>query len=69
MNRLLTTQIASMTELRQPQKVLERAHGRPVAIMKNSTCVGYFIPVEFLETEKRAVGTMESLVDKMRLAR
>lgn len=46
MARLLTTQIATMTEMREPHKVLARAGGKPVAIMKNSRCVGYFVPEE-----------------------
>ncbi|MFV0512062.1 MAG: hypothetical protein ACK5MY_00265 [Jhaorihella sp.] len=35
-----------MTELREPQKVLDRAGGKPVAIMRNSRCVGYLVPEE-----------------------
>ncbi|MEM9350390.1 MAG: hypothetical protein AAGA47_09025 [Pseudomonadota bacterium] len=46
MTRLLTTEIATMTEMREPQKVLDRAKGRPVAVMKNSKLVGYFVPAE-----------------------
>ncbi|MEM6729184.1 MAG: hypothetical protein AAF618_11845 [Pseudomonadota bacterium] len=46
MTRLLTTEIATMTEMREPQKVLDRAKGRPVAVMKNSKLVGYFVPEE-----------------------
>lgn len=46
MTRLLTNHIATMTEMREPQKVLDRAGGRPVAVMKNSKLVGYFVPAE-----------------------
>ncbi|MFN3211116.1 MAG: hypothetical protein ACE369_19375 [Roseovarius sp.] len=46
MKRLHTNQICTMTELREPQKVLDRAGGKPVAIMKNSRCVGYLVPEE-----------------------
>ena len=46
MTTLLTNQIATMTELREPQKVLDRAHGKPVAILKNSAVVAYLVPVE-----------------------
>jgi len=46
MTRLLTNQICTMTELREPQKVFDRAGGEPVAIMKNSKCVGYLVPEE-----------------------
>jgi antitoxin StbD len=42
--RLLTNHIATMTEMREPHKVLERSGGKPVAILKNSQLVGYFVP-------------------------
>jgi antitoxin StbD len=41
-----TTRICTMTELREPQKVLDRAGGKPVAILKNSQLVGYLVPAE-----------------------
>ena len=44
--RLHTRNICTMTELREPQKVFDRAGGEPVAIMKNSKCVGYLVPEE-----------------------
>lgn len=46
MTRLLTKTIATMTELRDPQKVLDRANGEPVAILKNSRLVAYLVPAE-----------------------
>ncbi len=46
MTRLATNQIATITELREPQKVFDRANGKPIAILKNSALVGYFVPVE-----------------------
>ncbi len=49
MTSLLTKQIATITELREPQKVLDRAGGKPVAILKNSQPVGYFVPIEHIE--------------------
>ena len=49
MTRLLTKHIASMTEMREPHKVLERSSGEPVAILKNSALVGYFVPAEAVE--------------------
>lgn len=44
--RLLTPYIATMTEMREPHKVLERSNGHPVAVLKNSQLVGYFVPAE-----------------------
>jgi len=49
MTRLATPQICTMTELREPQKVLDRANGQPVAILKNSALVGYLVPAEAVE--------------------
>jgi antitoxin StbD len=46
MTGLLTPQICTMTELREPQKVLDRAGGKTVAILKNSALVGYLVPAE-----------------------
>lgn len=46
MTRLLTNHICTMTELREPHKVLERSGGKPVAILKNSALVGYLVPAE-----------------------
>ncbi|MFZ5961974.1 hypothetical protein ACOXXX_03400 [Thalassococcus sp. BH17M4-6] len=46
MARLHTNLICTITELREPQKVLDRAGGKPLAIMKNSRCVGYLVPEE-----------------------
>jgi len=49
MTRLATPQICTMTELREPQKVFDRAGGQPVAILKNSALVGYYVPVEAVD--------------------
>ena len=63
MTRLLTTEIATMTEMREPQKVLDRAKGRPVAILKNSRLVGYFVPAESVsETGEHRVATIEEVM-------
>lgn len=46
MTRLLTDLICTMTELREPQKVFDRADGEPVTILKNSALIGCLVPVE-----------------------
>ncbi len=62
MASLLTKQIATITELREPQKVLDRAGGKPVAILKNSQPVGYLVPVEHVENAPaRRPMTMDEL--------
>ena len=63
MTTLLTNQIATMTELREPQKVLDRAHGKPVAILKNSAVVAYLVPVEAAQgLEGHRAATIEEVM-------
>lgn len=65
MTRLLTPHIATMTEMREPHKVLERANGKPVAILKNSALVGYFVPAEAISTTEHRVATMEEVMQSL----
>ena len=44
MQHLLTHKTASLTEMRDPAKVLEGAGDSPVAILNRNKVVGYFIP-------------------------
>ena len=70
MTRLLTTEIATMTEMREPQKVLDRAKGRPVAVMKNSRLVGYFVPAEAVaKPGEHEIVTMDDLLAHLRETR
>ncbi|WP_338549954.1 hypothetical protein [Roseovarius phycicola] len=62
MKRLHTNQICTMTELREPQKVLDRAGGKPVAIMKNSKCVGYLVPEEATLQGEPRYATMDEVM-------
>lgn len=63
MTRLLTRNIATMTELRDPQKVLDRANGEPVAVLKNSKLVAYLVPAERTgEAAGHRVATMEEVL-------
>lgn len=61
MTRLATPQICTMTELREPQKVFDRAGGQPVAILKNSQLVGYLVPVEAVEAGQHQAITVAQL--------
>ena len=69
MTRLLTNHICTMTELREPQKVLDRAGGKPVAIMKNSRCVGYIVPQEATLQEEPRYATMDEVMEYMERTR
>ena len=44
MEHLLTHKTVSITELREPAKVLEKAGSSPVAVLKNNECVAYLVP-------------------------
>jgi antitoxin StbD len=65
MTRLLTPQICTMTELREPQKVLDRANGKPVAILKNSALVGYLVPAEAVSETQHRTATLEEVMESM----
>ena len=52
MQTLDTLHIATITELREPMKVLEAANGQPVAILKNNLHVATLTPVHTAETPK-----------------
>lgn len=63
MTRLATPQIATITELREPQKVFDRAGGQPIAILKNSALVGYYVPAEAVGRVETRVATMEEVME------
>lgn len=63
MTRLATPNICTMTELREPQKVLDRANGQPVAILKNSALVGYLVPAEAVDQTEHRVATLEEVME------
>lgn len=59
METLFTNKTASLTELRDPKKVIEQAGGKPVAILNRNQLEGYFVPasaVEKIEREPCAKG-------------
>ena len=69
MTRLLTRNICTMTELREPQKVLDRAGGKPVAVLKNSRCVGYFVPAEYVLKEDARYATRDEVLTYLKRSR
>lgn len=62
MTRLRTPHIATMTEMREPHKVLERANGKPVAILRNSAVVGYLVPTEAVDQIETRVATLDEVM-------
>ena len=69
MTRLATPNICTMTELREPQKVLDRANGQPVAILKNSALVGYIVPAEAVGHVEHRVATLDEVMDVLERSR
>ena len=65
MTRLATPQIATMTELREPQKVFDRAGGQPVAILKNSALVGYLVPAEAVNKDDHRDATFAEVMESV----
>lgn len=65
MTRLATRNICTMTELREPQKVFDRANGEPVAILKNSQLVGYLVPAEAMPDVAIRPATLEEAMESL----
>lgn len=61
MARIHTRHIATMTEMREPHKVLAKSGGKPVAILKNSKVVGYFVPEEATDQIETRVASLEEV--------
>jgi len=61
MATLLTKHIASMTEMREPHKVLEKSGGEPVAVLENSALVGYFVPAAAVSNESHRQASMDEI--------
>ncbi|SHK58467.1 hypothetical protein SAMN05444000_14210 [Shimia gijangensis] len=66
MTKLLTTYIATMTEMREPHKVLESSGGNPVAVLKNSALVGYFVPAEAIQETEGRIATREEVLASLK---
>ena len=49
MQNLLSNKTASLTELRNPKKVIKQAGGKPVAILNRDHLEGYFVPASAVE--------------------
>ena len=61
MATLLTRNIASMTEMREPRTVLEKSGGEPVVVLENSALVGYCVPSEASSKEQHRTASMKEI--------
>jgi antitoxin StbD len=57
MEVLLTKLTASLTELREPNKVIAKAGNQPVAILNRNEAIGYFVPKGALSDVEVKVAT------------
>lgn len=49
MQKILSKKTVSMTDMRDPAKVLEFANGETVAVLNRNKTVGYFTPASVVE--------------------
>lgn len=71
MEYLLTKLVASIGELRQPNKLIAQAGNQPVAILKRNAVIGYFVPKGAVEniqieiaTENQAISFIKTELSK-----
>jgi len=69
MEHLLTHKTVSLTELRDPAKVLEKAGSTPVAVLNRNKVVGYFVPaaaVEPVSFEPASADELRAAISRVR---
>ena len=66
MENLLTNKTASLTELRDPKKVIEKAGDKPVAILNRNQLEGYFVPAAAVEKISFSVAHPEDVSNLLR---
>jgi antitoxin StbD len=68
MEHLLTHKTVSLTELRDPAKVLEKAGSSPVAVLNRNKVVGYFVPNSVVEPLEFEAATGEEVLEALKLS-
>ncbi len=58
MEKILTNRFASLTELREPNKVIEQAGEEPIAIMNRNSVIGYFVPKAAVDIDGHTTATV-----------
>lgn len=69
METLLTNKTASLTELRDPKRVIEKAGDRPVAILNRNQLEGYFVPASAVGKIQFEPAADESVLTALRQRR
>ncbi len=65
MQKILATKTASLTDLRDPMKVIEAAGDSAVAIMNRNKVVGYFVPEARVNKVEYRYATKEEVAQAM----
>ena len=63
MQTLDTLHIASITELREPMKVLEAANGKPIAILKNNQHVATLTPAPVADVPRTEAISVDAALE------
>lgn len=67
MEKILSSKTVSLTELRDPAKVLSQAGDSPVAVLNRNNVVGYFVPksaVDQVELTQADSARVKQLLDE-----
>lgn len=62
MEKMLTNKTVSLTELRDPAKVIANAGDTPVAILNRNKVVGYFVPKSAVSQESLEMADHEEVL-------
>ena len=66
MQHLLTNRTASLTELRDPAKILAQAGSAPVAILNRNKVEGYFVPASAVDKITFVAATPEEVAQTLK---
>ncbi|MEJ2444794.1 MAG: hypothetical protein P8Y42_15325 [Exilibacterium sp.] len=69
MEHLLTNKTASLTELRDPKQVIEKAGDTPVAIFNRNQLEGYFVPASAVGKIELTVASSDDVADALKKRR
>ena len=61
MEKLLTPRTVSLTEFREPNKVIAKAGNQPIAILNHNELIGYFVPKSALVEMELEVASNDQL--------
>jgi antitoxin StbD len=65
MTTLLTRNIVTITEMRDPHKVLENSGSELVVILGNSVLVSYFVPAEAISNEQHRMASLDEIMQSL----